>query len=239
MGDKTYDLIVFGATGYTGKNVVQYVAKSATELGNLKWAVAGRNESKLRRILGQVPSELSGSDPGVIVCDVADELSLLEMASMGKIVLNCVGPYRFSGEAVVKACLAKQTHHIDVSGEPQFLETMQLKYHNEAKEKGIYVVGACGFDSIPSDVGSSLVHKAMEGPVNSIEMYVEFGSSNTAKSPGVNFATWQSAIHGFAHANELKVRLEIPIVMFNGLNFPGTVDKKCIHKYISIFLGHS
>ena len=164
MGDKTYDFIVFGATGYTGKNVVQYVAKSATELGNLKWAVAGRNESKLRRILGQVPSELSGSDPGVIVCDVADELSLLEMASMGKIVLNCVGPYRFSGEAVVKACLAKQTHHIDVSGEPQFLETMQLKYHNEAKEKGVYVVGACGFDSIPSDVGSSLVHKAMEGP---------------------------------------------------------------------------
>ena len=103
MTDRPYDLIVFGATGYTGKNVIQYVARSAKELGDIKWAVAGRDEIKLRRILGQVPTDLKTTDAGIIVCDVGDELSLLEMAGKGKLVLNCVGPYRFTGEAVVKA----------------------------------------------------------------------------------------------------------------------------------------
>ena len=205
MGDRSFDLIVFGATGYTGKNVVQYVARSAKELGDISWAVAGRDESKLRRILGQVPADLKIPDPGVIICDVNDELSLLEMASKGQVVLNCVGPYRFSGDAVVKACLAKGTHHIDVSGEPQFLETMQLRYHKEAKEKGVYIIGSCGFDSIPSDVGASLVHKAMSGPVNSIETYLELGNESNAKGADVNFGTWQSAIYGFANAKDLKV----------------------------------
>ena len=201
-----YDLIVFGATGYTGKNVVQYVARSAKEIGGIRWAISGRDESKLRTILSQVPEELKNQDTGVIVCDVNDELSLQEMANKGKIVLNCVGPYRFSGDAVVKACLAKNVHHIDVSGEPQYLETMQLRYHKEAKDRGVYIIGACGFDSVPSDVGASLVHKAMGGPVNTIETYLELGNTCVKKGPEVNFATWQSAIYGFAHADELKVR---------------------------------
>ena len=201
-----YDLIVFGATGYTGKNVVQYVARSAKEIGGIRWAISGRDESKLRTILSQVPEELKNQDTGVIVCDVNDELSLQEMANKGKIVLNCVGPYRFSGDAVVKACLAKNVHHIDVSGEPQYLETMQLRYHKEAKDRGVYIIGACGFDSVPSDVGASLVHKAMGGPVNTIETYLELGNTCVKKGAEVNFATWQSAIYGFAHADELKVR---------------------------------
>ena len=205
MTDKVYDLIIFGATGYTGKNVVQYVARSAKEIGGIKWAVSGRDEAKLKRVLSEVPADLKSTDTDIIVCDVKDELSLLGMASKGKVVLNCVGPYRFSGEAVVKACLAKGTHHIDVSGEPQFLETMQLKYHKEATEKGVYIIGACGFDSIPSDVGASLVHKAMGGPVNAIETYLELGNKSNLSGPDVNFATWQSAIYGFAHAHELKV----------------------------------
>ena len=207
MANKIYDLIVFGATGYTGKNVVQYVARSAQEIGNVKWAISGRDESKLRKVLSQVPAELVNKDVGLIVCDVKDELSLLEMANQGKIVMNCVGPYRFSGDAVVKACLAKNTHHIDVSGEPQFLETMQLRYHKEAKEKGVYIIGSCGFDSVPSDVGLSLVHKAMSGPVNSIETYLEMGNTCEKRGAEVNFATWQSAIYGFAHASELKVNI--------------------------------
>ena len=205
MTERLYDIIVFGATGYTGKNVIQYVAHSANELGDIKWAVAGRDELKLRRVLGLIPSDQKSSDVGVIVCDVKDELSLLEMAGRGKLLLNCVGPYRFSGEAVVKACIAKGTHHVDVSGEPQFLETMQLLYHKKAEEKGIYVVGACGFDSVPSDVGASLVHKAMDGPVNSIETYLEVGNTSSVKGAEMNFGTWQSAIYGFAHAKELKV----------------------------------
>ena len=90
MANKLYDIIVFGATGYTGKNVVQYVARSAKEVGNIKWAISGRDESKLRKVLSQVPAELVNKDVGIIVCDVNDELSLLEMANQGIVVLNCV-----------------------------------------------------------------------------------------------------------------------------------------------------
>ena len=96
MADKMYDLIIFGATGYTGKNVVQYVARSAkdasdTNGGNvIKWAISGRDESKLKRVLSEVPTDYKSEDAGVIICDVKDELSLLAMAGKGKIVLNCV-----------------------------------------------------------------------------------------------------------------------------------------------------
>jgi len=244
MADKIYDLIIFGATGYTGKNVVQYVARTAKEKGDIKWAVSGRDESKLKRVLGEVPAEHKCADAGVIICDAKDELSLLGMAGKGKVVLNCVGPYRFSGEAVVKACLAKGTHHIDVSGEPQFLETMQLRYHKEAKEKGVYVIGACGFDSVPSDVGASLVHKAMGGPVNTIETYLEVGNASNSTGPSVNFATWQSAIYGFAHGHELKVKYQNSSATRNILGFSRTMTSQfhlsnLYHDTKINILGHS
>ena len=72
----------------------------------------------------------------ILVADVSDESSLDRMASRAKVVLNCVGPYRFYGEQVVRACLRQGAHHLDISGEPQFLETMQLKYNEEADQKG-------------------------------------------------------------------------------------------------------
>lgn len=87
-----------------------------------------------------------------------------------RVVLNCVGPYRFYGEQVVSACVDTATHHIDVAGEPQYLEKMQLKYNDSAAEKGIFIIGACGFDSIPCDVGQMLLTKKMRGDVNSIEV---------------------------------------------------------------------
>merc|ERR1712013_211925 len=73
------------------------------------------------------------------------------------------------GEQVVKACLEAEAHHVDLSGEPQYLETMQLRYHEEAERKGVYIVGSCGFDSIPADLGSMVLAKAMGGDVATIE----------------------------------------------------------------------
>ena len=95
------------------------------------------------------------------------------MARSSVVVLNCVGPYRFYGEQVVSACVKEGAHHLDISGEPQYLERMQLKFHDEAREKGVYVVGACGFDSIPSDLGQMFLTKKMEGDVNDIEVYLK------------------------------------------------------------------
>jgi len=205
---KTYDIVVFGATGYTGQYVVEYVAKAAREDLSLKWAVAGRNSTKLAKVMQQAESNTGyvdlASSTDVILCDVKDQASLEAMAAQAKLVLNCVGPYRFSGEQVVQACLAGGAHHIDISGEPQFLEKIQLKYHKEAEAKGVYVIGACGFDSIPSDMGRALVHKEMEGPVNTVSMFLQAGSDGPAKGPGINFGTYQSAVHGVANFKELR-----------------------------------
>ena len=140
-----------------------------------------------------------------MVCDSNDGSSLLTMARQARLVLNCVGPYRFYGESVVEACVEAGAHHLDISGEPQYLEKMQLKYHQvwniymgrvlslisqKAVENGVYVVGACGFDSIPADLGQICVRREMEGDVNSVETYLEV---QVPDLPGaaINFATFQ------------------------------------------------
>jgi len=205
--NKQYDMVVFGATGYTGQYVVEYAARAAAEEG-LSWAVAGRNHAKLTGVLEQAAANTGRTDikdADIIICDVKDQESLEAMAAKARVVLNCVGPYRFTGEQVVQACVSSGAHHIDISGEPQFLEKMQLKYHAEAESKGVYIVGACGFDSIPSDVGRQLIHKEMGGGVNSVEMFLEVGRDGPAKGPGINFATYQSAVHGVANFSELQI----------------------------------
>jgi len=211
-----YDLIIFGASGYTGQYVIEYVYRAVeldlkNQLGDkkvkLKWAVAGRSMDKLAKVLMAAHLSNPGFDHGsidMIFCDVNDEGSINDMAAQTKILLNCVGPYRFTGEKIVKACVAQGTHHVDISGEPQFLETMQLKYNDEAEKKGIYIVGSCGFDSIPSDLGQTVVHQTMNGPVNTIETYLKCTTPADESGAIINFATWQSAIYGFAMAHELK-----------------------------------
>lgn len=137
------DIVIFGATGYTGKFTV---LKALHVLDGLTWGVAGRNKEKLLKTLNEV-SEKAGkdlSDVPMIIADVSDYNSLVEMAKQSKVVVNVCGPYRFHGETVVKACLEGAASHIDISGEMYYMEEMQLKYHEEAKAKGVYIVSACG-----------------------------------------------------------------------------------------------
>jgi len=198
-----YDLVIYGASGFTGQFVIEYVHRAAKE-HQISWAVAGRNEGRLQAAVARAGAVVGAdlSSVPLIVCDSSDSSSLLQMAQKARVVLNCVGPYRFYGEAVVEACVEAGAHHLDISGEPQYLEKMQLKYHQKAVENGVYVVGACGFDSIPADLGQICVKREMEGDVNSIETYLKVIIPDL---PGaaINFATWQSAIHGFANAKEL------------------------------------
>ena len=97
----------------------------------VSWAVAGRDEGRLRAALARAGAVVGAdlSKVAVLVCDSSDPASLHQMAQQARVVLNCVGPYRFYGEAVVEACVEAGAHHLDISGEPQYLEKMQLKYH--------------------------------------------------------------------------------------------------------------
>ncbi|XP_035674744.1 saccharopine dehydrogenase-like oxidoreductase isoform X2 [Branchiostoma floridae] len=203
---KKYDVVVFGASGFTGQFVVEELGRvTSEEERGLTWAVAGRNQDKLNQVLEKASATI-GVDlkdaVDVLLADIENEESLNDMAAQAQVVLNCVGPYRFFGEPVVKACLKNKAHHIDISGEPQFLETMQFKYDEEAKKKGVYIVQSCGFDSVPADLGVLYTVKNFPGRINTIESYLTL---NAGPEGAVgHYATWQSAIHGLANAEELR-----------------------------------
>lgn len=203
MANRIYDLVIFGASGFTGQFVVEEVARQTNDIPNFKWAVAGRKEKKLRQALEKA-TEVTGHDlsnVGVVVADVSDDESLNAMSQKTKLVLNCVGPYRFFGEQVVKACIENGSHHIDISGEPWYLELMENKYNEQASEQGVYVIGACGFDSIPAEFGLQFTKDKFPGILNTAESFLTF---NTGEKGGkVNYGTWHSAVYGLGFAKEL------------------------------------
>eukprot|EP00112_Aurelia_sp_Birch-Aquarium-sp1_P013534 Seg2875.2 transcript_id=Seg2875.2/GoldUCD/mRNA.D3Y31 product="Saccharopine dehydrogenase-like oxidoreductase" protein_id=Seg2875.2/GoldUCD/D3Y31 len=200
MADREYDLIVFGASGFTGQYVALEVSKTSKEDGKT-WAVAGRSSQKLEKVLNNIKTEIGDelNEVGIITADTSDDQSLFEMCKKGRIVLNCVGPYRFYGEPVVKACVKAKTNYVDVSGEPEFLETMQLKYHDDAEAAGIHIVGACGFDSIPSDCGVEHLRDKFDGDLTAVESYLKYHGRMKG-----NFGTYESIIHGLLSSGNLK-----------------------------------
>ncbi|CAH2249897.1 saccharopine dehydrogenase-like oxidoreductase [Pelobates cultripes] len=142
------------------------------------------------------------SEVGIIICDVSDPPSLDEMCKKASVVLDCVGPYRFFGEPVIKSCVENGAHCVDISGEPQFLEGMYAKYDSQAAENGVYIVGSTGFDSIPADLGVLFTRNSLQGTLTAVESILTFkaGKSGTCIHDG----TWQSAVHGVADQGNLK-----------------------------------
>uniref|UniRef100_A0A0K8WKA4 Saccharopine dehydrogenase-like oxidoreductase n=2 Tax=Bactrocera latifrons TaxID=174628 RepID=A0A0K8WKA4_BACLA len=198
------DVIIFGATGFTGKIAVE---KAVEVLQGLTWGIAGRNLSKLENILSTVGKKVD-KDLSLIpitIADVEDEKSIKEMANKCKVVVNCCGPYRLYGEIVVKSCIEAGTHHVDISGEAQFIEGMMVKYQDLAKEKHAYIISACGFDSIPGELGVAFAERNFPGTVNSIESYwentVDLKDKNCKTL--VHGGTWESVIHVLSHVDEL------------------------------------
>jgi len=204
--ERQLDVIIFGATGFTGKYTVLHAIKI---LSNFKWGIAGRDQQKLEDVLKEMgtKAETDLSKIPIIIANVNDDESLEKMARQAKIVVNCCGPYRLYGEPVIKACIKNSTHHVDVSGEPQFMERMQLEYNELAQQNGVYIISACGFDSIPADLGTVFFEKNFNGQVNSIETFMWFkyvGPSKPEKGASLHYGTWESAVYGLAHANELR-----------------------------------
>ncbi|XP_061610322.1 saccharopine dehydrogenase b isoform X1 [Phyllopteryx taeniolatus] len=206
---RPYHIVIFGASGFTGKFVVEEVARYAADSTGdncLTWAVAGRSRQRLKGVLKQAADRLGmpelSTDIDIIVADVSSEESLAIMCQQALVILNCVGPYRFYGEPVVAACVENGAHYIDICGEPQFLERMQLEYHTKAMERGVYVIGSCGFDSIPADLGILYTQSHFKGTLTAVESFLTI-SSGPEGSCGHD-ATWQSAVHGFADSSALR-----------------------------------
>ncbi len=192
------DITVFGATGFTGLQVCQVTDQVARKL-SLKWAMAGRDKEKLQQLRTQFESL-----PEIFEADTTDKSSLIKMAEHSKVVLNCVGPFRFHGEQVVDACIQGGSDYLDISGEPQFIEMSLLKYNDAAKTQKVRIVHACGFDSVPADFGALLLRSDAQTsgfPLCHIDSFLQFdpGSADFR----VNYATYVSAIHGLQHWDHL------------------------------------
>ena len=158
-----YDFVIYGATGFTGKLVVEYAIKQYNNNNEVSWAIAGRNNEKLEHV--QEKYNLP-SDIGKIIVDSNDQGSIDEMVSQTKCVLTTVGPYQLYGEKIIKTCISTGTDYVDLCGEPGFMHKIISECSAEAKETGARVVFSCGFDSIPFDLGVLFVQEEVMSKLN-------------------------------------------------------------------------
>ncbi len=149
MADRRFDLIVFGATGFTGALTAEYLARHAP--AGMSWALAGRNMDKLENVRGRLGD--AWAELPLLRADSDDPASLRALAEATKVVITTVGPYIRHGEPLVAACAATGTDYVDLTGEPEFVDRMWLNYHEQAERSGARIVHSCGFDSIPYDLG--------------------------------------------------------------------------------------
>ncbi len=147
MAERDFDVIVFGATGVTGRRVAAYLAQRATETG-ARWAAAGRDAAKVTRVL----AEVGVSDAQTIAADVEDPESLREMASRTRVVLNLVGPYTLYGWPVIEACVEGGAHYADLTGEIPFVRRVIDAFQERALQAQVKLVQVCGFECLPPDL---------------------------------------------------------------------------------------
>lgn len=150
---RPYDVVLLGATGFTGRLTAHALARRAAG-SPLRWAIAGRDRGRLER----VRAELDG-DVALEVVDVHDLVGLVDLAGRTRVLATTVGPFARHGELVVQACARQGTHYADITGEPGFVELIRARYDGEAVRTGARLVPCCGFDSVPHDLG---VHWTVE-----------------------------------------------------------------------------
>ncbi|HAB07182.1 MAG TPA: saccharopine dehydrogenase, partial [Alcanivorax sp.] len=145
---RPYALVLYGATGFTGGLCARYLARKLP--AGTPWALAGRNRAKLEQVAAGLPGD---NPPELIEADSGDPASLTALAARTRALASTVGPYMQYGEPLVRACVEQGTHYCDLTGEPEFVNTLLSRYHEAAQASGCALVNCCGFDSIPHDAG--------------------------------------------------------------------------------------
>ncbi|KAI8342665.1 saccharopine dehydrogenase [Chlamydoabsidia padenii] len=217
---KQFDITIFGATGLTGKYIVEQVYDLSTKQSfpvNFTWAIAGRSQSKLEQVKQEYALKYPNATiqpPSILVANIVQRDQLDAMTNSSSVLINAVGPFRFTGEYVVRSCVDQQCHYVDVTGEPEFVERMQRTYHKQAVDKKVTIVHSCGFDSVPTDMGvlwiKQLYSKQGWTPTQ-IEMFFKLQTGPAGLRGG--YATYESAVHGFGSVEllrEIRKASELP-----------------------------
>jgi short subunit dehydrogenase-like uncharacterized protein len=195
---RDYDIIVWGASGFTGKLVTAYLATEQAA-SNLKWAVAGRNVEKVRQTLGEY-------DIPIIQADSEDQASIEALVQQTRVILTTVGPYARYGSGLVAACAAHGTHYCDLTGEVHWMREMISAHQTSAVASGARLVHTCGFDSIPSDMGVYFLQQQMLAKHGVPAQQIKFRLRGT--SGGVSGGTIDSMMAMVEKAREDKTILK-------------------------------
>lgn len=249
---RKFDLIIFGASGFTGRYVVERLVqqtllqKSSSNHQPTMWAIAVRSPAKMRAYLREMEARTGVADleakVPVLAADVTDLASMRRAFSQGQLVMSCIGPYSLLGEPVLRAAIDARAHYLDLSGEPLFMERVALQYDQAARDNEVFAVSSCGFDSIPSDVGTQYLKEQFSarggGHLGTVEHYLE-----TAFHPAnrYSFASWVSLIEGFKHADQLREVRRRLFSQFGPLYRPyhyPMVQSKLIRKRIFLLCSH-
>jgi short subunit dehydrogenase-like uncharacterized protein len=191
MSNRKYDIVLYGASGFTGRQTVEYCRQFAP--AGLSWAIAGRNRSKLDSV------NLAGAD--VLVADAQDESALDNLARQTRVVASTAGPFGLYGSKLLDACVRNRTHYCDITGETPWIRQQIDRHHAQAAADGTRIVPGCGFDSIPSDFGAWLTSRYMRDSLHSeplsVAAYFRVGG-------GINGGTVASLFH-MLETNQLIV----------------------------------
>ena len=218
MSDKSFDVVIYGATGFTGKLVVEYMQEKYGKDEGISWAIAGRSEEKLNSVREELKV---GSNVRQLLVDSNDTDSIASMVQQTKCVLTTVGPYQLYGANILQQCVVHGVDYVDLCGEPGWMHEMINEHAEQAKETGARIVFSCGFDSIPFDLGVYFLQKeviAQHGhPASNVrgrvrEMNGEF-SGGTAASLGATMASLKEK-------PELFEVLVNPFALSNGFTGP-------------------
>ena len=155
MRETNYDVVLYGASGFVGKQTVQYFAKRVGD--EVRWAIAGRDRHKLESVRAEL-----GIDVDILIADSQDKTAIDEIVSQARVLLNTAGPFALYGDAIVDACVRYRTHYVDITGETPWVKGLIDRYHLQAATDGTRIIPCCGFDSVPSDLGAYLLVRYLQ-----------------------------------------------------------------------------
>ncbi|MBC8299195.1 saccharopine dehydrogenase NADP-binding domain-containing protein [Flavobacteriaceae bacterium] len=199
---RDYDIVIWGASGFTGRLVAEYLYKNYNSK-DLKWAIAGRDKEKLNTVRENYLDE----NIPIILADSFDESSLVEMVKKTNVVCSTVGPYAKYGSLLVKSCVNNGTNYCDLAGEAQWIRKMIDLYHDKAIDNNVKIVNSCGYDSIPSDMGVYFINKNLSKKNLKIKMRV---TGTKGGYSGGTYASMQNIIKEASLDREVRKSLTNP-----------------------------
>ncbi|CAG9787158.1 unnamed protein product [Diatraea saccharalis] len=203
------DVLIVGATGFTGKHAVKNlieILKGSPDL-SVSWGITGRSKEKLDNVLSEL-EEIGETKTNVTVikCDVEKD-DLRDVTGRAKVVINCTGPNTILSEPIVRACVETKTHYVDISAELYHMIHLYRIYHKVAEEANVLIVPACGFAAVPVETGIAYLEKKFNGTLNTVEGYFDIILPKRANFPGkcvIHFGTWASLVQELQNLREYQ-----------------------------------